>query len=78
MEICNENTNGISGMCLEIHDVIISKLYAARPKDLEFFKAAVNLGLLSEGALRERLAKTAMSDERRSIVENHIARGFFK
>jgi len=28
VEICNENTNGISGLCLEIHDLIISKLYA--------------------------------------------------
>jgi hypothetical protein len=78
VEICNEQTNGISGMCLEIHDVIISKLYAGRPKDVEFFKAAVNLGLLSEEILRERLAKTAMSDERRSIIENHLEKGFSK
>ena len=31
-EICNRNTNGISGLCLEIHDLIISKLYAGRKK----------------------------------------------
>lgn len=78
VEICNENTNGISGMCVEIHDVMVSKLYAGRPKDMEFFKAAVNLGLLSKEILRERLAKTAMSDERRNIVEGHIKRGFSK
>ena len=78
VEICNENTNGISGMCVEIHDVMVSKLYAERPKDIEFFKAAVNLGLLSEEILRERLAKTAMSDERRNIVEGHITKGFAK
>jgi hypothetical protein len=78
VEICNENTNGISGMCLEIHDAIISKLYAGRPKDVEFFKAAVNLGLLSEEILRERLTKTAVSDERRSIIESHIEKGFSK
>ena len=35
-EICNRNTNGISGLCLEIHDLIISKLYAGRKKDIEF------------------------------------------
>ena len=78
VEICNENTNGISGMCVEIHDVMVSKLYAGRPKDIEFFKAAVNFGLLSEEILRERLAKTAMSDERRNIVEGHIKKGFSK
>jgi hypothetical protein len=78
VEICNENTNGISGLCIEIHDVMASKLYAGRPKDIEFFNAAVNLGLLSKEILRERLAKTAMSDERRNIVEGHIKRGFSK
>jgi hypothetical protein len=46
VEICNENTNGISGLCLEIHDLIISKLYAGRKKDIDFFHAAVNLNLL--------------------------------
>lgn len=43
IEICNSNTKGISGLCLEIHDLIISKLYAAREKDIEFFDAAVSL-----------------------------------
>lgn len=76
VEICNENTNGIAGLCAEIHDVMISKLYAGRPKDIEFFDAAVKLGLLSEETLRERLTKTAMSEERRNIVEGHIKRGF--
>ena len=78
VEICNENTNGISGMCLEIHDLMISKLYAGRKKDMEFFKAAVNSGLLSIETLRERLNKTSMLDERRNIIENYIKREFSK
>lgn len=74
VEICNENTKGVSGMCLEIHDLIISKLYAGRPKDIDFFKAAVNSGLLSKEILNQRLNKTSMSDERRSIIQNYIKR----
>jgi len=76
VEICNENTNGISGLCLEIHDLIISKLYAGRKKDIEFFKASVKLDLLSKETLIDRLNKTLMSDERRLIIENYIKRGF--
>lgn len=76
MEIRNENTNGISGLCLEIHDLMISKLYAGRDKDIEFFKAAVNLGLLSKETLIDRLNKTSLSNERRRIIEKHIQRGF--
>jgi hypothetical protein len=76
VEICNENTNGISGLCLEIHDLIISKLYAGRKKDIDFFHAAVNLNLLSSGTLTERLNVTPMSDERRRIIEKRIEGGF--
>jgi hypothetical protein len=76
VEICNENTNGISGLCLEIHDLMISKLYAGRKKDIEFFKAAVNLDLLSRENLMERLHRTSMSDKRRNIIQNYIKRGF--
>jgi len=34
--IDNENTNGIAGLCLEVHDLAISKYFAGRPKDREF------------------------------------------
>lgn len=78
VEICNENTNGISGFCLEIHDLVISKLYAGRKKDIEFFEAAVNLSLLSRETLIERLGKTSMSDKHRGIIENYIKRGFLR
>ncbi len=75
-EICNKNTNRISGLCLEIHDLIISKLYAARKKDTEFFQAAVSIGLVSEKILTERLDKTQMSEEKREIVRKYIKKGF--
>jgi hypothetical protein len=78
VRICNENTNDISGLCLEIHDLTISKLYAGRKKDAEFFHAAVNLGLLSKEILLLRLRKTPMSEERRNIIKEHIERGFIK
>ena len=78
VEICNENTNEISGLCLEIHDLIISKLYAGRQKDIDFFHAAVKLGLLSIETLKERLNVTPMSDELRLIIEKRMERGFLQ
>ncbi|MDZ7336825.1 MAG: hypothetical protein ONB32_16870 [candidate division KSB1 bacterium] len=76
--ICNENTNGVAGLCLEIHDLIISKLYAGRPKDFEYFKSAIRLGLLSKETLTERLKQTTMPDERRIQIESYIKRAFSK
>ena len=73
--ICNENTRGVSGHCLEIHDLIISKLYAGREKDVTFFHAAAHMGLLTMATLLERLNRTPMSDNKRQFIENLIKRG---
>ena len=37
--ICNENTNGIKGLCLHPSDLFVAKLLAGRPKDIAFIKA---------------------------------------
>ncbi|HAO19246.1 MAG: hypothetical protein BWK80_55545 [Desulfobacteraceae bacterium IS3] len=78
IKICNENTNHITGLCLEIHDLTISKLYAGREKDTEFFHAAVKNGLVSMRILLQRLSDTPMSEERKSIIEQRIKKGFSK
>ena len=72
----NENTQGICGLCLEIHDLMISKLYAGREKDITLFHAAAHLGLLIKETLVERLKMTPMSDEHRQVVEAQIERGY--
>ena len=42
--LCNENTDGITGWCLERHDLCVSKLLAGRPKDIEFCRALIAAG----------------------------------
>jgi hypothetical protein len=76
VEIRSENTQGVSGLCLEVHDLMISKLYANRKKDIEFFQASVNLGILSKGTLLQRLSVTQLSDEQRKVIQMRIERGF--
>lgn len=78
VKIRNENTHGIIGLCLEIHDLMISKLYAGRQKDLEFFKATVSLGVISKKMLIERLNVTELSDSKRRTIVDLIDRGFSK
>ena len=72
VEIRNEHTHGVSGRCLEVHDLIISKLGAGRKKDVEFFHAAVRLGILSKETLIERLDATQLTDERRRTMRMRI------
>jgi hypothetical protein len=37
VKVCNENTHSTTGLCLEIHDLMISKLSAGREKNFKFF-----------------------------------------
>lgn len=74
--IDNPNTNGYVGLCLEIHDLLISKYCAGRDKDLEFCEAVVRACLVRRATLEERLAVTQCDDSVRSRVEGRIAADF--
>jgi hypothetical protein len=74
IEITNENTGGVRGLCLEPHDLVVSKLAAGRTKDIEFCAAAVRTGLVGIATLSERLAATELDDTRRVRVQSQLDR----
>lgn len=53
------NTHPGRGLCLEPHDLVISKLLAFREKDLEFTAALLSAGLVQPAVLHSRLNETA-------------------
>jgi len=61
--IHNQNTRGATGWCLEIHDLLISKLIAGREKDLDFSRVALQEGLASPDLLSKRLGETEIADD---------------
>ena len=60
----NENTGGGTGLCLEIHDLAVSKLVAGREKDFDFVGGLLRNHLVQVPIFRERLAKTDLPPER--------------
>ena len=72
----NANTRWATGWCLEVHDLVISKLVAGREKDLEFAREAAHHRLVGEKILRERLSGTHLLAEVRTLVEGRITRLF--
>jgi Nucleotidyltransferase of unknown function (DUF6036) len=78
VEIRNENTGGATGLCLEVHDLLISKCVAGRERDWEFAEEAVRHGLADPDELRRRIADLAVSGKRleavRRTVDGVIAR----
>lgn len=49
------STNGVVAWCLEPHDLWVSKMVAARPKDLEFCRAILARGIVDPERLRRRV-----------------------
>ena len=54
----NENTNGVTGYCLEVHDLAISKLIAMRLKDLEFVQELARREMIEKKTMLRRLKST--------------------
>jgi hypothetical protein len=65
-----------SGLCLEPHDLVISKYAAGRDKDREYVRTAVRARLVERGVLLERLERTALDAERRRRIHAQIDADF--
>ena len=73
--IRNGNTRWATGWCLEIHDLLISKLVAGREKDFEFARISMSRKMADPERLLERLQQTILPSEAlRPIVEGRIDR----
>ena len=63
----NENTGGGTGLCLEIHDLAVSKLVAGREKDVDFIGGLLRHRLVQVPVIRDRLNKTNLATDRLQI-----------
>lgn len=72
----NENTGGIAGLCLEVHDLAISKYVAGREKDFGFTRTLARQGMTGKAKLLERAAATRLTPAQRNLVRGRIERDF--
>ncbi len=70
----NENTGGGSGLCLEVHDLAVSKLVAGREKDLAFVTGLLRHRLANEETIRVRITETPFAPERRELCLARLQR----
>jgi hypothetical protein len=64
----NANTNDISGLCMEVHDLFLSKLVANRTKDRAYCRTLIRYSLVDIDVLRERLKAMPVTTERRKTL----------
>lgn len=64
------------GWCPEIHDLLISKFIAHRPKDIEYCNAVIARGMCDHETLRSRLGKTVTPSQNKRLVSELIGAAF--
>jgi hypothetical protein len=68
----NENTNGVKGYCVEVHDFAISKVIAMRPKDLAYVQELVRHEMIDKKTMLRRLKQTDLEDSMRRSTQARI------
>jgi hypothetical protein len=76
IRIENANTDGRAGLCLEVHDLAISKYVAGREKDFEFTAELARHAMTDVTTLLQRLAQTNLPAQMRPVVEARVRRDF--
>lgn len=59
--------------CPEIHDLVLSKLVAGRPRDIDYARQAKAHGLVDPAVLSERIGDLPVSDYVQGRVSSLIA-----
>jgi hypothetical protein len=76
IRIESPKTRGAVGLCLEVHDLVISKYVAEREKDIRFVRAAIAHGIVDRDVLLDRLDSTPVPGERQQRIRAFILRDF--
>jgi hypothetical protein len=74
IRIQNQNTGGITGWCVEVHDLVVGKYVVAREKDLELASVLISRGMIDWKTLLERIEELA--PDVRERVRNRAASDF--
>ena len=70
------DTQGVSGLCLDPHDLAIAKYVARREKDVVFTRALAARGMVEKTQLLALLARTPIDAESRERIREFIESDF--
>jgi hypothetical protein len=72
VSVHNANTGGGTGLCLEVHDLAVSKVVAGREKDMEFVQGLFHHKMADRQTVRERLASTPLDATERQLCLDRL------
>ena len=71
VRLSNENTRGVTGLCLSPLDIAISKLAAGRDKDIRYVTALFHHGIVSSSDVFRLLEE--LEPQERELIETRLA-----
>jgi len=74
--IHNENTGGVTGWCIEIHDLIAGKYVSGREKDREFLSKVIQKGMVQLATLLERIEVLPVDEPFKESIKTQVERDF--
>jgi hypothetical protein len=74
--ISSPNTGGARGLCIDAHDLVLSKYAAGRPSDMEFNREMVRHGVVSKRKLVGLVPSMPIGNEHKRLILDRIKRDF--
>lgn len=74
--IKNENTGGVTGWCVEIHDLVAGKYVSAREKDLLFIRLAIDARMVELDIVMERVRALRIDSSRKEQIARRAVEDF--
>lgn len=72
IRVRNANTAGATGLCIDAHDLVLSKYVAGREQDRDFNQALIRYGIVSRRKLVALLRAMPVGEDTKSIIAARI------
>lgn len=76
VRLSNANTGGATGLCIDVHDLVLSKYAAGREKDLAFNSALIRAGCVTKRKLVNLLRTMLLDDQMKAIIRHRVTADF--
>jgi len=76
IRLSNLNTGGATGLCVDVHDLALSKYAAGREKDIAFNRELARHGIVGKRKLTRLVSLMPLDDERKLLILGRINADF--
>jgi hypothetical protein len=76
IRLANTNTGGATGLCVDVHDLVLSKYAAGREKDIAFNRELARHGIVSKRKLTRLVSLMPLDDGRKLLILGRIKADF--